>query len=335
MYIITGGAGFIGSAVIWELNKRGIQDILVVDNLALTSKWQNLVTLKISDYVHKNVFIEKVRKEGLGKNVFGKKIEGIVHLGACSATTEQDADYLMENNFHYTRDLFLKAKEENIRFVNASSAATYGNGEFGFSDNLEIISKLRPLNMYGYSKQLFDLWTIETGNLNNLVSLKFFNVYGPNEYHKDDMRSVVCKAVSQIHETGTVKLFKSYKKEYADGGQMRDFVYIKDVSCLVDWLLQNPKITGIYNVGQGKARSWIDLVSAVFNSMEKKINIEFIEMPEQLQGKYQYFTEADMSWLKKVNYPHTFMTLEEGVKDYVQNYLLQENIYLDSRENNK
>ncbi len=331
MYIITGGAGFIGSAVIWELNKRGIQDILVIDNLASTSKWKNLVSLKISDYVHKDVFIEKVRKGRLRADIFGQKIKGIVHLGACSSTTEQDADYLMENNFHYTRDLFLEAKENNIRFINASSAATYGGGEYGFSDNLENIPNLYPLNMYGYSKQLFDLWTIKTGNLNNLVSLKFFNVYGANEYHKDDMRSVVCKAVSQIQETGVVKLFKSYKEEYADGGQMRDFVYIKDVSRLIDELLQNYDITGIYNVGQGKARSWVDLATAVFNAMEREVNIEFIEMPEQLQGKYQYFTEADMSWLKKVSYPHTFMTLEEGVKDYVQNYLLKENSYLDSR----
>ncbi len=327
MYIVTGGAGFIGSAFIWELNKRGITDIIVVDNLASTSKWKNLVSLKISDYVQKDAFMATVRKHGLSKQV-----KGVIHLGACSSTTEQDADYLMENNFHYTRDLCLAALKEKIRFINASSAATFGEGEFGFINTVENISRLQPLNMYGYSKQLFDLWSIKTGAVNHLVSLKFFNVYGPNEYHKDDMRSVVCKAVTQIEETNTLRLFKSYRDDYPDGGQMRDFVYIKDVTKMMNWLLENEQVNGIYNVGQGIARTWNDLAKSVFTAMGRETNIEYIEMPQTLHGKYQYFTEADMSWLKDVNYPYTFSTLEEGVTDYVQNYLLGQIKHLDSNK---
>ncbi len=324
MYIITGGAGFIGSALVWELNKQGIDNIIVVDNLASTEKWKNLVPLKISDYVHKDTFIKRVRTKGLSG-----KISGIVHLGACSSTTEQDADYLMENNFHYTRDLFLTARSRNIRFVNASSAATYGGGEFGFSDNVEGIPALRPLNMYGYSKQLFDMWSLKTQTVNNLISLKFFNVYGPNEYHKGNMQSVVCKAVPQILESDTLKLFKSNSPEYADGGQMRDFVYIKDAVKLISWLLEHKEVCGIQNVGQGKARSWNDLANAVFAAMGRESNITYVDMPSNLLGKYQNFTEADMNWLQKVNYPHIFKTLEEGVTEYVQDYLLKENKYLD------
>ncbi len=324
MIIVTGGAGFIGSALIWELNRKGYEDILVVDNFATTEKWKNLVPLKYSDYVHKDAFIKNVREKGLSKHV-----KAIVHLGACSSTMETDADYLMENNFRYTRDLFLAAHARKIRFVNASSAATYGNGEYGFAANYKDISKLRPLNMYGYSKQLFDLWSIRTKAVHNLVSLKFFNVYGPNEYHKEGMRSVVCKAVSQINQTGKLSLFKSYKPEYKHGQQMRDFVYIKDVTRLIAWLLETPNVNGIYNVGQGVARSWNDLANAVFSAMKKKVNIEYIDMPAQLIEKYQYYTEADMQWLEQAKYPHTFASLEDGVTDYVQNYLLKENALLE------
>ncbi len=323
MYIITGGAGFIGSALVWELNRQGIDDIIIVDNLASTEKWKNLVPLKIVDYIHKKDFIDKTLLKGLSN-----KVKGIVHLGACSSTTEADADYLMKNNFHFTRDLYLAAYKKNIRFINASSAATYGGGEHGFSDKLELIPSLRPLNMYGYSKQLFDLWSIKTKALNSLISLKFFNVYGPNEYHKGNMQSVVCKAVPQILENNHLKLFKSNHPDYADGGQMRDFVYIKDVVKLIYWLLENKDVCGIHNVGQGKARSWNDLANAVFSAMNRETNIQYIDMPENLLGKYQNFTEADMSWLEKVNYPHAFKSLEEGVKEYVQDYLIKENKYL-------
>lgn len=325
MYIVTGGAGFIGSAVVWEMNRQGIEDIIVVDNLAKTEKWKNLVSLKITDYIQKNDFIKEVREKGLPKEV-----KGIIHLGACSSTMEQDADYLMENNFHYTRDLFLAAQKNGVRFINASSAATYGNGEHGFFDDVNVIPHLRPLNMYGYSKQLFDLWSIQTKATSQLVSLKFFNVYGPNEYHKDDMRSVVCKAVTQIQETGKLKLFKSYHKDYKDGEQMRDFIYIKDIVRLIYWLLVNPQINGIYNVGQNKAHSWNELAEEVFKAMEVEKCIEYIDMPPSLKPKYQYYTKADMRWLSTVGYPYPFMTLGEGIEDYVRGYLLPGNKFLDN-----
>ncbi len=324
MLIVTGGAGFIGSALIWELNQRGFNDITVVDNLASSEKWQNMVSLKIRDYVHKDVFIEGIRKNPKAL----KGIKGIIHLGACSSTMEQNADYLMSNNFHYTRDLFTAAASRGIRFINASSAATYGDGSNGFDGDISKIPSLRPLNMYGYTKQLFDQWSLDTGAVNSLVSLKFFNVYGPNEYHKGMMQSVVCKSVPQIQEHGSISLFESHHPDYKDGESMRDFVYVKDVVKLIVWLLKNPKITGIYNVGQGQARSWKDLANAVFNAMALEANIKIIPMPEQLKEKYQYFTEANMDWLKQVGYPLQFSSLEEGVTDYVQNYLLKENKYL-------
>ena len=236
----------------------------------------------------------------------------------------------MENNFHYTRDLFLFAKKHSIRFVNASSAATYGGGEHGFSDDLETIKKLQPLNMYGYSKQLFDIWCIQKNVLKDVASLKFFNVYGPNEYHKGNMKSVACKAVTQIQETGALQLFASDNPEYKNGGQVRDFIYVKDCAKLILWFLENKQVSGIFNVGTGKARSWNHVAAAVFVAMGKEMNIDYIPLPEQLKGKYQYFTQADMSWLERENCPVSFTSLEDGVKDYVQGYLLSGSPYLCS-----
>ena len=325
MIIVTGGAGFIGSAIIWELNRQGVDDILVVDNLAKSEKWKNLVNLRITDYIHRDAFIENIRK--------GQWPEGacaIIHMGACSSTSELDADFLMSNNYHYTRDLCQACLRAKARFINASSAATYGDGSLGFSDAQEGTANLRPLNMYGYSKQLFDLWALRGNIINQIVSLKFFNVYGPNEYHKDSMRSVVCKAVPQIQASGNLKLFKSERPDYQDGGQQRDFVYVKDCAKLVVWLMKNPQINGILNVGAGLARTWNDLAGAVFSAMGLPLTIDYVDLPPNLRGKYQYFTQADMSWLKREKCPVTFRSLEEGVQDYVQNYLLAENPYLRS-----
>ena len=322
MYIVTGGAGFIGSAMIWRLNNIGIENILVVDNLGTSEKWKNLVNRRYSDYLHRDGFMEMVRG-----NALGNKIEAVIHMGACSSTTERDADFLMRNNLEYSKALYLFAKAKKARFINASSAATYGDGTHGFDDDSSQLHALRPLNMYGYSKHLFDLWALKNCHLDGLVSLKFFNVYGPNEQHKDDMRSVVNKAFHQIRETGVMRLFRSTDPGFTDGGQMRDFIYIKDCVDIIAWFLQN-KASGIFNVGTGKARAWNDLATAVFTAMDLPVNIEYIDMPPHLQGKYQNFTQANMRRLSAAGYSTPMHSLKQGVTDYVQNYLLQKDPYL-------
>ena len=323
MYIVTGGAGFIGSAMIWKLNSMGVDDILVVDNLACSEKWKNLVNRRYAEYMHRDGFIELVTRDALGDD-----IQAIIHMGACSATTERDADFLMRNNLAYTKALCLFAQKKKARFINASSASTYGDGSRGFDDDASRLDTLRPLNMYGYSKHLFDLWARKNGHLDTLASLKFFNVYGPNEQHKGDMRSVVNKAFHQIGETGLMRLFRSTHPDYADGGQMRDFVYIKDCVEIMWWLLEHPEIGGVFNVGTGAARTWNDLAKAVFAAMKKPERIEYMNMPEQLAGKYQNFTEARMDRLRAVGYDAPMHTLEQGVADYVQQYLEAPDPYL-------
>jgi len=322
MIIVTGGAGFIGSALIAVLNKRQITDILVVDELGTDRKWKNLRNLSFTDYVEKDDFLEMVIEDKLDSSV-----ESVFHLGACSDTTETNASYLIKNNYEYSKLLAQWATDTDIRFIYASSAATYGDGSAGFSDDQEKMENLRPLNMYGYSKHIFDLWARRAGLLKKIVGLKYFNVFGPNEYHKADMRSFVIKAFEQISATGKVRLFKSYKPEYADGEQLRDFIYVKDAVDITLFFYDNPKISGLFNIGTGKARSWNDLVKAVFAAMGKKPNIEYIEMPESIRNQYQYFTEADITNLRKAGYDKQTTPLEDAIKDYVQNYL-QKNGYL-------
>ena len=325
MIIVTGGAGLIGSNMIWELNRNGMDDILVVDNIASTEKWKNLSHLRYSNYMHRDAFLEELKS--------GKKLEGVeavIHMGACSSTTERNADFLMENNFHYTVEVCLAALEAGARFITASSAATYGGGELGFSDDISLMPRLLPLNMYGYSKKLFDMWCLRHGLLKEVVNLKFFNVYGPDEYHKGSMMSMVCRAVPQVKEKGTIRLFRSDNPDYGDGEFLRDFVYSKDCAALMLWFMHNKSCNGIYNVGTGHARSWNDLAKAVFAAMDMEPNIEYFDMPDHLKGKYQYFTEADMSWMERENCPVKFHSLEEGVDDYVRNYLLKEDPYLYS-----
>ncbi len=327
MIIVTGGAGFIGSALIALLNKRQITNILVVDQLECDEKWKNLRSLSFADYVEKNDFLEMVLE-----NKLTDSIEAVFHLGACSSTTETNASYLIKNNYEYSKLLAqwaTRQKRTNIRFIYASSAATYGDGSAGFSDDEDKIKNLRTLNIYGYSKQLFDLWAYRTGLLKKIVGLKYFNVFGPNEYHKGDMRSFVLKAFEQINTTGKVRLFKSYKSEYKDGEQLRDFIYIKDAVDMTLFFLDNPKITGLFNIGTGKARSWNDLVNAVFLALGKKPNIEYIEMPESIRNQYQYFTQADIIKLHKAVYKKETTPFEDAIKDYVQNYLLKDK-YLTS-----
>jgi len=322
MHVVTGGAGFIGSAVIWKLNTMGIENILVVDNLGESEKWKNLVNRQYTDYIHKSDFLKYLVK--------GKfdKIDSIIHMGACSSTTEKNADFLMENNFHYSVSLAQFAIKNSVRFINASSAATYGDGSAGFSDSVKIMKNLKPLNMYGYSKHLFDLWALRLNIQNQLASLKFFNVFGPNEYHKGNMCSLFYKGFIQARETDHIRLFKSYRKEYADGDQRRDFVYIKDCVDLIWWLVENPSVNGVLNVGTGQDRSWNDLAKAVFSAMKLPVKIEYIDMPEHLQGSYQYFTKASVEKLSSTRWPFHFTNLEEAVNDYVVNYLQQKDIYL-------
>ena len=319
MIIVTGGAGFIGSAFVFRLNQEGIDDIVIVDRLGTDDKWKNLINRRFADYIHKDEFLQMVCTD---KVPF--EISAIVHMGACSSTTERDADYLWENNYLYSRRLAQWAMKRNIRFIYASSAATYGDGTQGFDDDHSKISKLKPINMYGYSKQLFDLWVLKNKLENKIAGIKFFNVFGPNEYHKEDMTSVIFKAFHQIKETGKVRLFKSYKKEYSDGGQMRDFVYVKDCLGVMWWLFNNQKVNGIFNLGTGKARTWNDLIKAVFAAMGLKTNIQYIEMPESLRDQYQYFTQAEMNKLKTAGCPVVFSSLEDSVRDYIGNYLQQQ-----------
>lgn len=327
MHIVTGGAGFIGSAMIWKLNRMGVDDILVVDNLATSEKWKNLVNLRYADYMHRDEFAARI---AAGGDPFG--VTAVVHMGACSSTTERDADFLMRNNTGYTKAVCRYALSCGARFVNASSAATYGGGEFGFSDDHAGISRLKPLNMYGYSKQLFDLWALRTGVLDKIASVKFFNVFGPNEYHKGDMKSVICKAFKQIGETGVMRLFRSHRPDYADGGQMRDFVYVKNCVDVLWWLLEHPAAGGVINIGTGIARTWNDLAAAVFAAMGREPNIEYVDMPEVIRDKYQYLTRADMGKLRALGCDIPFSSLEDAVRDYVTNYLAKDDPYLDSRE---
>jgi len=326
MIVVTGGAGFIGSAFVWRLNQEGIEDIVIVDSLGTDDKWKNLVNLRFADYIHKDAFLRMICDDRVPFDV-----SAIVHMGACSSTTERDADYLWNNNYLYTKTLAEWSLQRGIRFIYASSAATYGDGTQGFSDDHSKINILKPINMYGYSKQLFDLWALKNHVENKIAGIKFFNVFGPNEYHKADMTSVIFKAFHQIKETGKVRLFKSYLPKYPDGGQLRDFVYVKDCLNVMWWLFNNPAANGIFNLGTGKARTWNDLIKAVFAAMGIKTNIEYIEMPESLRNQYQYFTEAQMSKLKKAaGCPVVFSPLEDSVRDYVVNYLQKTDPHLSA-----
>ena len=312
MIVVTGGAGFIGSALVWRLNQIGENKIIVVDELGKDEKWKNLVGLSFQDFIHKNEFISLVMEDEVPF-----KIGTIIHMGANSSTTEKDADYLLFNNYEYTKELAKYSIKKDIRFIYASSAATYGDGSLGFYDDESRLEELRPLNMYGYSKQLFDLWANRNGLLNRIVGLKYFNVFGPNEYHKGDMRSVVHKAFEQIRDFGRVRLFKSLNPKYKNGEQMRDFIYVNDAVDMTLFFLDNKEFNGIFNVGSGKARTWNDLVAALFKSMGKPVNIDYIDLPEHLTDKYQYFTEARLDKIKKAGYSKTITSLENGVTEYV------------------
>ncbi len=315
--IVTGAAGLIGSALVWELNRRGVEDAIVVDRLGQSEKWRHLVPLRFAEYLEAEEFYPRIAAQ---PGAFGPIAE-VYHLGACSATTERDAAYLIANNYRTTQDLATWALGRDARFVYASSAATYGSRETDLREDLDPYS-LVPLNMYGYSKQLFDLWARREGILDRIVGLKFFNIYGPNEDHKGDMRSVVAKAYEQIIADGGVKLFESYRPGIADGEQTRDFLYVKDAVAIALHLGRLPRASGLYNVGGGVARTWNDLAAAIFAALERPKNIRYIPMPDVLRGKYKYRTEATVDKLRASGYAVPFVSLEEGVRDYVCRYLV-------------
>ena len=318
--IVTGGAGFIGSCLVRMLNDRGIKDIIVVDDINTTEKWKHLVNKDYLEYIHKDEFLARLPE-------FDGKVSHVIHMGACSSTTEKDFDYLYRNNYLYTIALWEFCTRNKASYIYASSAATYGDGSEGFDDAMDI-GRLSPLNGYGYSKQLFDLWARKQDKAPpQHVGLKFFNVYGPNEDCKGDMASVIFKSFGQINETGKVKLFKSHRPDYKDGGQLRDFIYVKDLCKVISFLMDHPDISGLFNLGTGKARSFEDLVKATFAAMGKETNIEYIDMPVHLREKYQYFTEAKMDKLRATGYKEGFYSLEDGVKDYVQEYLAKNSVY--------
>lgn len=311
--IVTGGAGFIGSNIVAGLNAQGYTDILIVDHLGNTSKWKNLRSLRFEDYMEKEEFLQLLlRGEVHAGTVF--------HMGACSSTTETDAGYLMHNNFEYSRCLCEWALCHGVRFIGASSAATYGDGCLGYSDADQTTLQLMPFNMYGYSKQLFDLWALRHEAYKHIVGLKFFNVFGPGEHHKGEMRSVVAKAYAQVRESGEIRLFKSYRPAVPDGEQQRDFLYVRDAVAIALFFHQHPDKSGLFNCGTGRARTWLDLAYAVFRAVRRKPRITFIEMPEALRSSYQYFTQADMSKLRGAGYRENFTSLEEGILDYVHNW---------------
>ncbi|HIJ88027.1 MAG TPA: ADP-glyceromanno-heptose 6-epimerase [Desulfuromonadales bacterium] len=323
MIIVTGGAGLIGSAVVQRLNESGREDILIVDHLGHTDKWRNLAPLRFMDYLEKDAFERMLDAGSLAGRLAGHRgLDAVIHLGACSATTEPDATYLVKNNFEYSRKLALTTLAAEARFIYASSAATYGDGENGFVDDDHQLPLLRPMNMYGYSKQLFDLWALRQGLLSEIVGIKYFNVYGPNEQHKGDMRSLVLKAYEQISATGTLRLFKSYRPEYGDGEQLRDFVYVKDAAAMTLHFLQATDANGIFNVGGGSTVSWNRLAAAVFSAMAKPLNIEYIDMPEALRATYQYLTCAETAKIRAAGYGTPVMTVEDAVSDYIRNYLV-------------
>jgi ADP-L-glycero-D-manno-heptose 6-epimerase len=313
--IVTGGAGFIGSNVARALNARGLRDLTIVDHLNHDAKRRNLAGTDHARYLDRDEFRALVRRRAI------EKPPAVIHLGACSSTTETNETYLTDNNVAYTRELCEWCLESDIRFVYASSAATYGDGSDGYSDRHDWIPRMHPLNAYGRSKQQFDLWALERGLLDRIAGIKYFNVYGPREDHKGDMRSMVNKAHAQVLRTGELTLFRSHRPDYRDGEQKRDFVYVRDAVAVTLFLLDRPRINGIFNCGTGRARTWLDVARALFDAMGVPSRIRFVDMPEPIRDRYQYHTEADVTKLRAAGYHAPFTSIEHGVRDYVVAYL--------------
>ncbi len=314
--LLTGGAGLIGSALLWELNRRGCSTVVVADLLGRTGKWRNLAPLRFEDYLEADDLLPRLRAGALGR------FDLVLHLGANSSTTETDVASLVRGNYESTKDLACWAMEAGARFVYASSAATYGDGAAGMADGDADIDGLRPLNAYGWSKQQLDVWARRKGLLDRIVGLKYFNVFGPNEGHKGDMRSVVCKAYDQVQADGRIRLFRSYRPEWRDGEQQRDFLYVKDAVRMTLHLASSGAASGLYNLGSGVAHTWLDLAHAVFRALDRPPAIEFVDMPEALRDKYQYFTRADIGRLRAAGFSDALTPLETAVADYVRGYLV-------------
>lgn len=321
MIIVTGAAGFIASCLVSKLNQEGFKDIVLVDDFSNEEKNKNFKGKTYSKKVDRANFIDWLKENE-------HFVQFIFHIGARTDTTEFDKTIFDKLNFNYTKDIWNVCVENGIPLVYASSAATYGLGEYGYDDNHEVVEKLKPLNPYGDSKNDFDKWALKQEKQPYFwAGLKFFNVYGPNEFHKGRMASVIFHAFNQINETGAMKLFASHNPDYKDGEQLRDFVYVKDVVEVCMFLLNHRKDSGLYNLGSGTARTFLDLVKNTFKALGKEPNIGFIPTPEDIRDKYQYFTEANMNKLKSIGYNKPFHTLEEGVEDYVKNYLMDKNYY--------
>jgi len=316
MIILTGGAGFIGSVMLARLNASGVDDVVVVDDLGHADKWCNLSNKRFADYLHKDELMPLLDRGALTLP------KAIVHMGACSSTKQRDVEYLLRNNYRYTKTLCEYALTHGARFIYASSAATYGDGQLGFDDCESLIPNLRPLNPYGYSKQLFDQWVLRSGISSKICGLKFFNVFGPNENHKKGMWSVIYNAYQQIQDTGTVKLFKSYDPNYPDGGQRRDFVYVRECVEVIWQLLEKPAVNGIFNLGSGHATTWRAMVESVFAALNLPPQIEYIPMPDGLRKQYQYVTLAKMERLNRaLGRSSAPEGVSEGVREYVQDFL--------------
>lgn len=315
-FIVTGGAGFIGCNLTQALFARGHEDILVVDDLNHLEKGHNILALGVHEYLDKQAFREAFRAGRI------QPPTTVFHLGACSATTETNEAYLMDNNLAYTQELCRWCLDNNVRFIYASSAATYGDGTLGYSDDDAITPTLKPLNLYGHSKQRFDLWALEQKLLGRIAGLKYFNVYGPHEDHKGDMRSVVNKAYAEILASGRLNLFKSHRPDYADGEQDRDFIHVNDAVAVTLYFHDHPEVSGLFNCGTGQARTWIDLAHAIFHALHRPIRIDMVDMPEAIRDKYQYHTQADLTKLRQTGCSAPAIAIEEGVADYVA-YLKQ------------